>query len=66
MCIRIRQAGGDAVTEAAMYRDVSVMKEAGFDLIRGSHYPHAPAFSRACDELGMLFWGSSVLGDRRL
>ena len=31
------------------------MKEAGFDLIRGSHYPHAPAFSRACDELGMLF-----------
>lgn len=51
------QAGwGDAVTEAAMYRDVGMMKEAGFDLIRGSHYPHAPAFSRACDELGMLFW----------
>ena len=54
------QAGwGDAVTEAAMYRDVSVMKEAGFDLIRGSHYPHAPAFSRACDELGMLFWAEA-------
>lgn len=55
------QAGwGDAVTEAAMYRDVSVMKEAGFDLIRGSHYPHAPAFSRACDELGMLFWSEAL------
>lgn len=54
------QAGwGDAVTEAAMYRDVSMMKEAGFDLIRGSHYPHAPAFSRACDELGMLFWSEA-------
>lgn len=54
------QAGwGDAVTEAAMYRDVSMMKEAGFDLIRGSHYPHAPAFSQACDELGMLFWSEA-------
>lgn len=54
------QAGwGDAVTEAAMYRDVSMMKEAGFDLVRGSHYPHAPAFSRACDELGMLCWSEA-------
>lgn len=54
------QAGwGDAVTESAMYRDVNRMKEAGFDLIRGSHYPHAPAFSRACDELGMLFWSEA-------
>lgn len=54
------QAGwGDAMTEAAMYRDVSMMKEAGFDLIRGSHYPHAPAFSRACDEQGMLFWSEA-------
>lgn len=54
------QAGwGDAVTEAAMYRDVGMMKEAGFDLVRGSHYPHAPAFSRACDELGMLCWSEA-------
>ena len=35
------------------------MKEAGFDLIRGSHYPHAPAFSQACDEEGMLFWSEA-------
>lgn len=54
------QAGwGDAVTESAMRRDVALMKEAGFDLIRGSHYPHAPAFSKACDELGMLFWSEA-------
>ncbi|MDE6158686.1 MAG: discoidin domain-containing protein [Bacteroidaceae bacterium] len=54
------QAGwGDAVTEAAMRRDVLMMKEAGFDLIRGSHYPHAPAFSRACDRLGMLLWSEA-------
>lgn len=50
---------GDAVTETGMYRDVRLMKEAGFDLIRGSHYPHAPAFSQACDELGMLFWAEN-------
>lgn len=54
------QAGwGDAVTEAAMRRDVLMMKEAGFNFIRGSHYPHAPAFSRACDEAGMLFWAEA-------
>ena len=55
------QAGwGDAVTEAAMRRDVNTMKEAGFDFLRGSHYPHSPAFSRACDELGMLFWSETA------
>lgn len=54
------QAGwGDAVTEAALRRDVKMMKEAGFDFIRGSHYPHAPAFSQACDEEGMLFWSEA-------
>lgn len=50
---------GDAVAESAMRRDVCMMKEAGFDFIRGSHYPHAPAFSRACDEEGMLFWSEA-------
>lgn len=54
------QAGwGDAVTESAMRRDVQMMKEAGFNLIRGSHYPHAPAFSASCDEEGMLFWSEA-------
>ena len=54
------QAGwGDAVTDAALKRDVALMKEAGFDMIRGSHYPHAPAFSEACDEQGMLFWSEA-------
>ena len=54
------QAGwGDAVTEEAMRRDVRMMKEAGFDMIRGSHYPHAPAFAEACDREGMLFWSET-------
>ncbi|RHJ55191.1 glycoside hydrolase family 2 protein [Bacteroides sp. AM10-21B] len=54
------QAGwGDAVTDAAAYRDVCQMKEAGFDMIRGSHYPHSPAFSDACDREGMLLWSET-------
>jgi hypothetical protein len=51
---------GDAVADTGMARDVKMMKDAGFDFIRGSHYPHAPAFSRACDELGMLFWSENA------
>ena len=51
---------GDAVTETGMRRDIRLVKEAGFDLIRGSHYPHSPAFSQACDEIGMLFWAENA------
>jgi beta-galactosidase len=50
---------GDAVADSGAFRDVKLIKDAGFDFIRGSHYPHAPAFSRACDELGMLFWSEN-------
>jgi beta-galactosidase len=50
---------GDAVADSGFYRDVKLMKDAGFDFIRGSHYPHAPAFAAACDELGMLFWSEN-------
>ncbi len=54
------QAGwGDAVTDAAARRDVALVKQAGFDMIRGSHYPHSPAFSKACDEEGVLFWSEA-------
>jgi hypothetical protein len=50
---------GDAVADSGFYRDVNLMKEAGFDFIRGSHYPHAPAFASACDQIGMLFWSEN-------
>jgi beta-galactosidase len=51
---------GDAVVDSGFFRDVQMVKDAGMDFIRGSHYPHAPAFSRACDELGMLFWSENA------
>lgn len=47
---------GDAVADSAARRDVQMIKDAGFNFIRGSHYPHSPAFTQAADELGMLFW----------
>ncbi len=50
---------GDAVTNAGARRDVALVKDAGFDFIRGSHYPHDPSFADACDELGVLFWSEN-------
>jgi hypothetical protein len=50
---------GDAVTNAGFYRDVKMIKDAGFNFIRGSHYPHDPAFAEACDRLGVLLWSEN-------
>lgn len=45
-----------ASTNYGSYRDVKLIKDCGMNFIRGSHYPHAPAFSEACDKLGICFW----------
>ncbi|HET7461585.1 MAG TPA: glycoside hydrolase family 2 TIM barrel-domain containing protein [Longimicrobium sp.] len=45
---------GYAVPAAAQYRDAKRIKDAGFDYIRLSHYPHAPTFMDGCDELGLV------------
>lgn len=54
-----RAGWGDAVPDSGFFRDVKMVKDAGMDFIRGAHYPHAPAFSAACDQLGMLFWSEN-------
>ena len=43
-------------TDAAAWRDVRMVKEAGFNFIRTSHYPHSRAFMEACDYYGVLIW----------
>ena len=45
---------GAATYEDAHRRQVRILKDAGFNAIRMSHHPAAPALLRACDELGML------------
>ncbi len=57
---------GNAVTNAGIFRDVKMVKDTGFNFIRGSHYPHHPAFYDACDRLGISgLVGILFLGNRR-
>lgn len=50
----------NAVTDSGFERDVRYLREAGMNFVRGSHYPHDPAFADATDKLGIMFWSEST------
>jgi beta-glucuronidase len=47
---------GFALPLSLQYKDMAIIKEAGCNAIRGSHYPNAQTFLDMCDREGILFW----------
>ncbi|MBN2035476.1 MAG: beta galactosidase jelly roll domain-containing protein, partial [Chitinispirillaceae bacterium] len=44
----------NAVPRSRFFEEVRLAKEMGANAVRCAHYPRAPAFYNACDELGMI------------
>ena len=51
---------GYALPESVMIQDIVLLKSAGFNCIRGCHYPQSEEFLSLCDRAGMLVWEESL------
>lgn len=51
---------GPALPEQLLLHDIQIMKAAGANFVRGSHYPQDDRFLDLCDETGMLVWEESI------
>ena len=47
---------GSCVPLAAMYRDISLIKDTGANCVRTCHYPNDERFLDLCDENGLFVW----------
>lgn len=47
---------GSSIPLQAIMRDIALMKEAGANCVRTSHYPNDERFLDICDEMGLLVW----------
>jgi beta-galactosidase len=45
---------GNALSDAAQYRDLKRIKESGMNFVRLAHYPQDPAVFDICDSLGLM------------
>ncbi|MDR6549121.1 sugar-binding domain-containing protein [Paenibacillus qinlingensis] len=45
---------GNALPNSGQWRDAVLLREGGSNVVRAAHYPLAPSFMDACDELGLL------------
>lgn len=58
---------GMAMPARVQRHDAEMLKKLNCNMVRMSHYPQAPAFLDACDELGIMLWeetpGWQYIGD---
>ena len=52
---------GSAIPFERMKKDLEMIKKAGFNMIRGAHYPQSQKMLDLADELGILVW-DEILG----
>jgi hypothetical protein len=45
---------GNAATASRWFPEIAMIKDAGFNLVRCSHYPRDPAFYDVCDSMGIM------------
>lgn len=66
---------GNALSNNINWRDAKKLKDAGFNVLRLSHYPQDPSFMDACDEMGIFlfeptpgwqFWNNDPIFGRRV
>ncbi len=56
----IHPESGYAFSDAALMRDVSLIRQTGANFVRGSHYPQCQRFLELCDETGLCVWNEGV------